>query len=227
MGEYYTYAYLREDGTPYYIGKGLKNRKSKKHFKRNGKVFSPPSEDKILILKQNLTEKQAFKHEIYMISVLGRKDLGTGILRNLTEGGEGSSGYKHSDEFKSKIRKIQSSGRVISNTTKEKMRNANLGKVLSDEHKKKIGESQRGKVVNEEVRKKISNTLKGKKHSPERINNIRKGMGCETYKFISPEGKIIEVDNMTQFCYDRNLQQSCMSNIWNNKRNSHKGWKKA
>tara|TARA_A100001015_G_scaffold312342_1_gene417366 strand:- start:1200 stop:1523 length:324 start_codon:yes stop_codon:yes gene_type:complete len=107
------------------------------------------------------------------------------------------------------------------------MRNANLGKVLSDEHKKKIGESQRGKVVNEEVRKKISNTLKGKKHSPERINNIRKGMGCETYKFISPEGKIIEVDNMTQFCYDRNLQQSCMSNIWNNKRNSHKGWKKA
>ena len=119
MGEYYTYAYLREDGTPYYIGKGLKNRKSKKHFRRNGKVFSPPSEDKILILKQNLTEKEAFKHEIYMISVLGRKDLGTGILRNLTEGGEGSSGYKHSDEFKSKIRKVQS-GRVISNTTKKK-----------------------------------------------------------------------------------------------------------
>ena len=97
---------------------------------------------------------------------------------------------------------------------------------MSEETKKKIGESGRGRVVSEEVRKRISNTLKGKKHSSERIKNIRKGMGCETYKFISPEGEIFEVDNMTQFCYDRNLQQSCMSNIWNNKYKAHKGWKK-
>jgi len=58
MGEYYTYAYLREDGTPYYIGKGLKNRKSKKHFRRNGKVFSPPSEDKILKKEKNIVQKE-------------------------------------------------------------------------------------------------------------------------------------------------------------------------
>lgn len=225
MGKYYTYAYLREDGTPYYIGKGLKNRASKKHFRRNGKVFSPPSKDKILILKNNLTEKEAFKHEKYMIFVLGRKDLGTGILRNLTCGGEGASGYNHSDEFKSKIKKIQS-GRIVSQSTREKMRNANLGKILSDEHKEKIGESQRGKVVSEEIRKKISDTLKGKKHSDERIKNIRKGMGCGIYTFISPDGKVYKVDNMTKFCYDRNLTQSSMSQLWNEKLKTHKGWKK-
>ena len=100
------------------------------------------------------------------------------------------------------------------------------GKIHSEETKRKIGEAQKGKVVSEEVRKKISNTLKGKKHSDDRIKNIRKGMGCGNYKFISPDGEIFNVDNMTKFCYDRNLRQSCMSDIWNDKRISHKGWKK-
>jgi|ETNvirnome_6_100_1030635.scaffolds.fasta_scaffold70191_2 hypothetical protein len=120
-------------------------------------------------------------------------------------------------------RGIDGGGCLINRT---KGGNGGFSGKMSEETKKKIGESGRGRVVSEEVRKRISNTLKGKKHSSERIKNIRKGMGCETYKFISPEGEIFEVDNMTQFCYDRNLQQSCMSNIWNNKYKAHKGWKK-
>ena len=92
--EYYTYAYLREDGTPYYIGKGKGNRAYVKHWrsKSKGGYFTPPEKDKILILKNNLTEEEAYKHEIYMISILGRKDLGTGILRNMSDGGKGGKG---------------------------------------------------------------------------------------------------------------------------------------
>lgn len=92
--EYYTYAYLREDGTPYYVGKGKGNRAYVKHWrsKTRGGYFSPPEKDRILILKDNLTEEDANKHEVYMISVLGRKDNNTGILRNLTDGGEGRLG---------------------------------------------------------------------------------------------------------------------------------------
>ena len=98
---FYTYAYLREDGTPYYIGKGQRGRA----YRKDGKpCVVPKDKSRIIFLKQNLTEEEAFKHEIYMIAVFGRKDLGTGILRNKTDGGEGSSGAIISEETKRKRR---------------------------------------------------------------------------------------------------------------------------
>ena len=87
--QYYTYAFLREDGTPYYVGKGKKDRA---YGKRRKGVKRPRDEKRILILKKGLTEMEAFQHEKYIISVLGRKDLGNGILLNRSDGGEGNSG---------------------------------------------------------------------------------------------------------------------------------------
>ena len=98
MGHFYTYAWLRVDRTPYYIGKGCGNRAYD-----SSRQFCPPP-DRIIILKQNLVEAEAFKHEVYMIAVFGRKDLGTGILRNLTNGGDGSSGVVRSEKTRSAIR---------------------------------------------------------------------------------------------------------------------------
>jgi hypothetical protein len=85
--QYYTYAYLREDKTPYYIGKGKGNRAYHKTGHKLHGINLPPSE-RIIILKNNLTENQALQHEIYMISIFGRKDLETGILYNKTNGGD-------------------------------------------------------------------------------------------------------------------------------------------
>ena len=101
---YYTYAYLREDRTPYYIGKGKGNRA---YRRRKTDIKPPKDKSRILILKQNLTEQEAFRHEVYMIAVFGRKDLGTGILHNRTNGGEGISGLVHTEETrkKNKVRK--------------------------------------------------------------------------------------------------------------------------
>ena len=105
---YYTYAYLREDGTPYYIGKGKGQRINQPH----GKPCNRPPLDRRIKLKTNLTEEQSFNHERYMIFILGRKDLGTGILLNKSDGGEGASGCipseetrrKHSEETKQKMK---------------------------------------------------------------------------------------------------------------------------
>lgn len=108
MNEFYTYAYLREDKTPYYIGKGKHNHKTNQKYYRAycGNHWVPiPPKQRIIILKDDIYENDAFKHEIYMISIFGRKDLNTGILLNLTNGGEGFSGFKLTEERKRDISK--------------------------------------------------------------------------------------------------------------------------
>ena len=126
--KYYTYAYLREDGTPYYIGKGSGNRYKGKH--RGGRIGVPPT-DRIIILKQDLTEEQAFSHEVYMISVFGRKDIGTGCLHNRTDGGEGVSGNRtpKTEEHKRKISQAHK-GKVGALAGKKHINNGTITKAI-------------------------------------------------------------------------------------------------
>jgi len=138
MNEYYTYAYLREDKTPYYIGKG----KGKRIYSTNRIIKPPKDKSRVIYLKQNLTEEEAFRHEIYMIAVFGRKDLGTGILYNLTDGGDGASGLSHSEESKIKMSEAKK-GKSQSEETRRKMSEAK--KNMSEETKRKLSEAKKGR----------------------------------------------------------------------------------
>jgi len=101
---FYVYLYLREDGTPYYVGKGKNLRAWAKH-----NVNLPKDEQRIQFVATKLLEHEAFVLEIRLIQTYGRKNNNTGILRNMTDGGEGISGFTHSEESKEKNR-ISNSG---------------------------------------------------------------------------------------------------------------------
>jgi hypothetical protein len=177
---FYTYAYLRENRTPYYIGKGQSRRLYKKS---KGEVRTPKDKSRIIFLKQNLTEEEAFKHEIYMISVFGRKDLGTGILHNKTDGGEGVSGHVLKDEIKQKIRKANI-GKKHTEESKRKMSELAKFRKHTEETKKKIGEASKGrksmlgKKMSEETKKKIREVNLGRRHTEEsrkKMSDAHKG----------------------------------------------------
>lgn len=171
MNNYYVYMYLREDGTPYYVGKGKANRAYVNHKRR---VRVPPIEQ-IKIVLTNLTEEQAFTNEKDFIAWYGRKDNNTGILRNLTDGGEGASGHVITEETKNKMRK---SAKGFTPEAREKIRISLTGKKQSTStiEKRKLtilekfgGSPNKGITPSDEVRSKISKNLTGKKQSQSTI----------------------------------------------------------
>jgi hypothetical protein len=163
MKKYYTYAYLREDRTPYYIGKGSGNRA----YRRTKKCIKPPKDrSRIIILKQALTEEEAFKHEIYMIAVFGRKDLGTGILHNKTNGGDNPPSWKgktHSLETRKKLSKINKGNqhRLGHRLPPERLK-PKKKKELKGENSKTLFKGDNRTEKQKEASKKHKNLMKGK-----------------------------------------------------------------
>ena len=154
---YYVYAYLRSNGTPYYIGKGCNKRAYAKHRH----ISVPKDKSRIVFLETNLSNVGACALERRYICWYGRKDLGTGILRNMTDGGDGVD--NSSSETRAKL-SAANKGKKTSPETRAKLSAAMKGKKHSPETIAKISAAKKGEN-NPNYGKSPHN--KGKKTSPE------------------------------------------------------------
>ncbi len=117
-------------------------------------------------IKENITDGFALELEKKVIKIIGRSDLGKGPLVNLTDGGEGPSGYIATEEHRRKNRESHK-GRVFSEETIKRMSETHKGKKDSEETRKKKSEARKGeknpmwgKTHSEETRRKKSESNK-------------------------------------------------------------------
>jgi hypothetical protein len=162
MKKYYVYCHRNPiTNEIFYIGKGSGPRayitqSRGQYWKNYVKKYGIPI---VEILYDNLEENESFTLEKYLIESLGRKDLGTGILVNTSDGGKGSSGMVHSEKTKDIIRKARK-GKPSNNKgktwTQKNKREKNKprgkyktrkdkGKTFSKEIKAKFSEGKRNK----------------------------------------------------------------------------------
>jgi hypothetical protein len=90
------------------------------------------------ILFDNLTEQEAFEIENKMILFYGRENNGTGILANMTDGGEGCSGYKHTEEDRKRMSEIQ---KQLDNKGEN---NSNFAHYWDEERRQNLSKKQSG-----------------------------------------------------------------------------------
>lgn len=210
---FYVYALIDpRNNQPFYIGKGSRKKgyqRIKAHFREHGKKDNPFKASvidkieslglivRIEILSDNLSEEDAFSVERIFISFYGRRDLGKGLLTNLTNGGEGTSGKVSTKEYREK-RSLMSKKFWENEEFREEARQRLLCRFEkdgsykhSDIDKKKMSESQQKRF------EKQSGTMKGKKHTEEtkkKMSKIRKKAGCnlppdQRWRFGSPKEK--------------------------------------
>jgi LEM-3-like GIY-YIG domain/NUMOD3 motif len=200
--DFYVYALFRENGAPFYIGKGT-GRRWEQHKTRAiageeghrfniirsmvARGFDVPK----VKLHEGLTEAMAHEYEVSLIAAIGREP--GGPLVNMTDGGEGVSGLspegyakwlaankgrKRSQEFRTRASMIQL-GKRKSPEHVAKVAAVLRGRKLAAETIAKMSAARIGKRKSFEHRMKLAMAHLGMKHSPEtkaKMSATRRGL---------------------------------------------------
>ncbi len=202
-------------------------------FSKNRKLPPPKDKSRITLLLDKLTEEEAFEWETFFIKAYGRIDNETGILRNLTDGGEGMSGYTHSESSKYKIEENNKrtcrwmvkcpNGNIEIIKSLEKFCNekgldsASLSRTLTGRCKTHKGFSA--------IKFDESKTADENKMSLLSIVEKRSDYGlAKKYEVTFPNGVKKKITNLRNFCRNNELTFSSMWRIAKGLRKTHKGY---
>jgi hypothetical protein len=173
----YVYRHIRKDkNQPFYIGIGSDSnyKRANESGNRRNKIWNDivsKSDYVVDIIFDEITWEEACEKEKEFIALYGRIDITTGTLCNMTDGGDGVYGHRHTDESKSKIAKSLTGSKR---------------KPLSNELKAKISKAVKGFKHTDEVRRIISECYKGDKNpSAKLVLNMETGIYYECGKYAA------------------------------------------
>lgn len=191
--DFYVYCLFRDGtGEPFYIGKGQGSRWCHHEWQaRSGTrthkaaIIRGMHARGIKVIKaklhERLTEAVAHAYEIALIKAIGRGI--DGPLVNLTDGGEGATGARHTLEIRAVIA-AASTGRQKSLEERAKISAGRSGWKHSAEERAKMSAAQRGRIHSPETRAKMSDASRGKPKSAETRANMSAAQSGRTF---SPE----------------------------------------
>lgn len=166
--KYYVYTHSRNDTNDYfYVGKGIGKRAWSKYARNNlwHKIVKKHGYT-VRVEGHFDNEEDAFWYEKYLINVFRSRGY---ELANFTDGGDGVSGYKHTDETKKKLSEI----------SKQKYSNEEYAQKMAQIRKEQWTEEAREKaskssknVWTEDVKKQHSEKLK-KAYSSEEMRKVQ------------------------------------------------------
>lgn len=207
MNNYYVYRYVRLDtNTPFYIGKGSKDRyKDVKNGRTNYfKHIVKKTKYKVEIILKDLDEEKAYEKEIEFIKMYKKYGY---CQCNFSLGGRGALGIKRSKNAIEKT-KLSNLGRKHTEESRINYKKAAIDRIRDEKELNRVAElgKRYGSLPKtEEHKKKISNAHKGKKRSKEHIENMSKSnMG----KKLSQEtiNKIV-AKNKGRKCSEKQIEQ--------------------
>lgn len=180
----YVYRHIRVDkNEPFYIGIGKTEYRYRARQGRNPiwKRIVSKTDFYIEIIFKDVSWEFACQKEIEFIKLYGRIDRSTGILANMTDGGDGNLGLKHSDQAIERISKSSKGrqgywkGKSMSDEFKAKISLSKLGntntkgRTISESHKDAVRKHATGnrycvgRVLSDDTKKKIGDANRGRK----------------------------------------------------------------
>lgn len=146
---YTTYAHCKPDGSIFYVGKGSAKRAHSSAGRNVAwkRTVAKYGSFKTEILASWSNEKEAFDHEIFLIDTfrgMGHK------LVNISSGGEGSRGFRHTEEHKEFKKQMMLERNPMSNPQlREKQKQALLEAMNRPEVRRHQSQIRLGKKLSE------------------------------------------------------------------------------
>lgn len=249
---------LSLNNEPFYIGKGIgyrcwvglkddKNLLFKLKINTINSIISSGYEPIVVKLFEDLCEEKALQLETFLVSRIGKIINGTGTLVNVTDGGDGMSGYKHSDEWRKVLSKpviqLDIDGSVIEEfnslkeaSTKTLIHKQNIGACASGKYKTAGGYRWKYKNEKDILQGHLIKEFKMPKHTEKTKNKLKKTRSQETIDKLRRvkaktvlqydiEGKFIkEWTSSTEVERELNIENSGISRCYNGELGTFQGF---